>query len=262
MVLKLVEEDDVRYNKERYTIKCRMCGSYETKTNVNRDPIWIKDKNSKREWTNQFLCYKCAYERNKLCYKCESYIDKYMTKYYDSKGIWTGRYICDCCRYKDIEECRNRKIELKIGAGNGSIEDIIISKILEIPACSIYFGDLRLPFGLIHGYYGIVGVKIAKYNNGRWDFCSNGRISADTYFYLGFSKDYKNIEIVYIVPSEELIHTNGRLYVHKNSKKYLKYKVDEKPYNDIYHNICTNTSMDTKNTDINVENTICNMIKN
>lgn len=253
MVLILIKEDEVRYNKDRYTIKCRLCESYETKINANGEPIWVKDKDSRREWTNRFLCYNCAYERNKVCYKCGSDADKYMGRYYDKKGIWTGKYICDSCQYRDTAEFRNGNIELKIGIGKGSVGDIIISKILEIPVCSIYAGDLKLPFGLIHGFYGIVGVKIAKSNKGRWDFYSNGRMSADTYFYLGFSKDYKNIEIVYIVPSEELRHSNGRLCAYKNSMKYLKYKVDEKPYNDIYHSIIMDTS-------IAVENSKCDMI--
>lgn len=249
MVLTLVKEDEIRYNKDRYTIKCRLCESYKTRARADGELMWIKDKNSRGEWTNQFICYSCAYESNKSCYKCGCNTDKYTTKYYD-KGIWTGKYVCDACRYKDIDEYRNRRIRLKIECSKGSAGDAIISRILEIPACSIYAGDVKLPFGLIHGYYGIVGVKIASSHKGRWDFCSNGRISADTYFYLGFSDDYKNIDIVYIIPSEALIHSNGRLCVYKNSKKYLKYKVDSAPYNDVYHSISTN--VETGN--------VCNMV--
>ncbi len=245
-MIELVGEDDIRYNRDRYTIKCRLCGSNETRKQYNGDPIWIKDKNSRGEWTNRFLCYSCSYEESKSCHKCESDTDKYMTKYYDRKGIWTGKYICDSCQYRETVEFRSGKIELKIGESKGYAGDIIISKILDVPACSIYLGDMRLPFGLIHGYYGIVGVKISMSNNGRWDFCSNGRIVADTYFYLGFDKNYKNIEIVYIVPSEELLRTNGRLCVYKNSKKYLKYKVDPSPYNDIYHNMIIDNDKEIK----------------
>ena len=239
-MLELVKEDEVRYNKDRYTIKCRLCESYKTKARSDGESMWIKDKNSRGEWTNQFLCYSCAYEKDKSCCKCEADTDKYMTKYYDGKGIWTGKYICDSCQYRDTAEFRSGRIQLNIGIGKGSIGDIIISKILDIPVCSIYAGDLKLPFGLIHGYYGIVGVKIAKSNKGRWDFCANGRISADTYFYLGFSEDYKNVEVVYIIQSEDLMYSNGRLCVYRNSKKHLKYKMDHKPYNDIYHNITAN----------------------
>ena len=239
-MLKLVNEDEVRYNKDRYTIKCRLCDSYETKTRSDGEPIWIKDKNSKGEWTNKFMCYRCAYERSKSCYRCESDNDKYITKYYDDQGIWTGKYICDACQHKETAEFRSERIQLNIGIGKGSLGDAIISKILEIPACSIYAGDLKLPFGLIHGYYGIVGIKMAKSNRGRWDFCSNGRIVADTYFYLGFSEDYQDIEITYIIPSEDLERSNGRLCVYRNSKKCLKYKVDPSPYNDIYHSLSTN----------------------
>ncbi len=236
-MLELVKEDDIRYNRNRYTIKCRLCGTCETKVQSNGSPIWIKDKDYRGEWTNLFICYNCIYENDKHCCKCGAEPDRYIAKYYDEKGIWTGEYICDSCRHKDVEEYRNRRIRLKIAQGTGSVGDNIISKILEIPVCSIYAGDLKLPFGLIHGYYGIVGVKISSLRKGRWDFRANGRISADTYFYLGFSKDYKDIEIVYIIPSEIMTHSNGNLCVYKNSKKYLKYKVDSGIYNDIYHSM-------------------------
>ena len=154
------------------------------------------------------------------------------------------RTYCDYCRHKDTIEFRNKHIYLKLGVPKGSIGDNIISKILEIPACSIYAGDLMLPFGLIHAYYGIIGVKIAKLNKGKCNFYSNGRISADTYFYLGFSEDYNDIEIVYIIPSKVLESTNGRLCAYRNSIKHLQYKVDPSPYNDVYHSMIIS---DTKN---------------
>lgn len=247
MSLEIVKEDEVRYNKNIYTIKCRLCGSSTTKVRIDGEPIWNKDKNSRGEWTNMFICYNCSYGRAKSCCKCGSEADKYTAKFYDYKELWTGEYICDYCRRKNTAEFRNKHIELKLGIPKGSIGDIIISKILEIPACSIYVGDLMLPFGLIHAYYGIIGVKIAKLNKGRCDFYSNGRISADTYFYLGFDEDYKNIEIVYIMPSDILKHTNGRFCVYRNSRKYLKFKVDPLPYNEIYHDMIISDTEDMGN---------------
>ena len=237
MSLEIVKEDEVRYNKNRYTIKCRLCGSSETKARIDGKPIWSKDKNARGEWTNMFICYNCTYGKAGSCYKCGSDDNRHTIKFYDNKGMWTGEHICDYCRRKSTAEFRNKNIELKLGIPKGSIGDTIISKILEIPACSIYVGDLMLPFGLIHAYYGIIGVKIAKLNKGRCDFYSNGRISADTYFYLVFSEDYKDIEIVYILPSEILKSTNGRFCVYRNSIKHLQYKVDPSPYNDVYHSM-------------------------
>lgn len=249
MSLEIVKEDEVRYNKNRYTIKCRLCGSSETKIRVDGKPMWNKDKDSRGDWTGMFICYSCSYEKPKSCCKCGDDISKHTAKFYDGKGIWTGDHICDYCRRKDTTEFRNRHIDLKLGVPKGSVGDNIISKVLEIPACSIYVGDLMLPFGLIHGYYGVIGVKIAKLKNGKCNFYSNGRISADTYFYLGFSEDYKNIEIVYIMPSEELKSTNGRLCVYRNSSKHLKYKVDPLPYNDVYHGMIINNTENMGNID-------------
>jgi len=79
----LLEKMKLRYNKNRYTIKCRLCESYKTKLKTNGEPIWIKDKNSRGEWTNKFICYNCAYENDKSCHKCGNDTDKYNTKYYE-----------------------------------------------------------------------------------------------------------------------------------------------------------------------------------
>ncbi len=245
-MLEIVGDSDVRYNRNVSTIKCRLCGSNKTRLRNDNSPIWVKDKNSRREWMSSFICYDCAYGNDKCCYRCGSDNDRYVDKYYDNKGVWTGKYICDYCRKKDISEYRNKRIRLRISEGTGSVCDTMISKILEIPVCSIYAGDTKLPFNLIHGYYGIVGTKISNMRRGKWDFRSNGRISADTYFHIGFDKNYKNIEIVYVIPSEDLANSNGRVCLYRNTMKYLKYKIDNTIFNDIYHS--RNRSVDKEST--------------
>lgn len=239
MTIRLVKEDETRYNKKRNDIKCRMCKSNETRTQSNGEPIWIKDKNIKGLWTGYFLCYDCAYKIERICYRCgsgEIIKSIQMSKHYNKDGIWTGKYICRSCYHKDYIDHKNKNINLTISEGGGSLTDIIVAAVLEVPTCSIYVGDKRLPFSLIHGYYGIIGTKSSRLDLRKWYFNINDYVPADTYYLIGFDEKLKNIEKVFIIAIEDKID-DGRLFISKNSKKYKKFEVDSMPYNNIYQNV-------------------------
>lgn len=116
--------------------------------------------------------------------------------------------------------------------------DVIIATVLEIQTCSIYAGDKKLPFCIVHGHYGIIGTKTSILKNNKWYFNINDYVVADTYFCIGLDEKLKNIEAVYVVPIDERITgmlREGRLNIAKNSKKYKKFEADHTSYNDIYH---------------------------
>lgn len=237
MSIELIGYTDVRYNKKRDEIRCRLCGSRDTHIQSDGNPIWSRDRNAKGEWTSQFLCYKCNYTEEKTCYicGCDQILNKQMFRYYNIEGIWIGKYICNDCYNKKRENYKNNNINITVGKGNGSILDMIVAAVLEIPTCSIYIADKRLPFSLIHGYYGIIGIKISKLKYDNLYFNVNDKISADTYFCIGFDKELKNIVTVHVVPTEE--KGNGRLSITKNSRKYKMFEVEHEPYNNIYHSV-------------------------
>lgn len=233
MTLKLVEDNEIRYNKRRYEIKCRMCRSGETRISSDGEPIWIKDNDIKGDWTGQFLCYTCYYDTEKVCYKCGmvqiTRSIKMYRHYHD--GIWTGKYKCRECHEKDIADYRNRNILFKVKEGGGSLLDDVVSAVLEVPTYSIYIGDKRLPFGVIHETYGIIGIKASQLKYNRWHYNINDYISADTYFLMGFDEKIDNIRIVHIIPNKDSINN---IIISPKSRKYKEYRVDPGPYNKIF----------------------------
>lgn len=235
MTLELVNDEDIRYNRRKNEIKCRLCKGNETRITSDGEPIWIRDKNIRGNWTGRFLCYNCYYRKDKTCYECGSEQiteSVHMFRHYNN-DIWTGKFICQDCHKRNSIDYKNRNIILKIGEGRGSLLDIVISTVLEVPTYSIYIVDKRLPFGIIHEDYGIVGIKASKLEHNYWHFNIKEYISADTYFLIGFDKGLKNINAIYVVPTEER-KNNGRFNIHNNSKKYGEFKIDHIPYNDVY----------------------------
>lgn len=243
MVLRLVGEDETKYNGKKEEIKCRLCKSHKTRVKTNGEPIWIKDIDIEDEWTGQFICYDCYYQKNKTCDICGiAQADKHipMSMYYDS-DIWTGRYICRNCRLRLDRDHKDVDILLDVEKGGGNLFDIVVSTVLNVPTYSIYIVDTKLPFSIIHEYYGIVGIKVSKFRHGHWCFRISDHIFADTYFLIGLGEHLKDIQAVYIIQHGEKLY--GSKYkdrcfkIFKNSKRYIEFKVDHGPYNDIYKNI-------------------------
>ncbi len=72
--------------------------------------------------------------------------------------------------------------------------------------------------------------RIKRYDN---------RIDCDTYFFLGFDLEWKNIEKTYIVPNHGRIKYIINITISKNaySSSYDEFKIDHIPYNDTLHNL-------------------------
>ncbi len=243
MTLRLIEDDEIRYNKKRYEIKCRLCKNNDTKILSDGEPLWIKDKDIRGDWTGQFLCYNCYYDIDKVCHKCgteQITRSSQMHRHY-YKGIWTGKYICQDCHRKDNTDYRNRNISFKIKEGGGSLLDSVVSTVLDVPTYSIYIADKRLPFSIIHENYGIIGIKASQLKYNRWYYNINDYISADTYFLMGFDEMISNIQSVHIITSKDKINNIGRITVSPNSKKYKEYRTDPGPYNNIFRYLAENT---------------------
>lgn len=246
MTVDLIDDSETRHKKGNYSgIKCRLCGSYTTRTQSDSNPIWIDDKDATGDLTGSYICYDCYYNKDKVCYRCgggKIFESIRMIKHYNSNKLWTGEYVCISCHNKDQKSYKNRNISLIIKEGGGSVMDVVVATVLEIQTCSIYVGDKKLPFGLIHEDYGIIGVKTSSLKNNKWYFNINDYVSADTYFLLGLDEGLENIEAVYVIPAEERMKDNGRLKsgrlsITKNSNKYKKFEDDPEQYNTVYQNM-------------------------
>lgn len=224
-------------------IRCRMCKSDTTRILSNGNPIWIRDKDIKGDLTGSFLCYRCAYDSEKACYKCGvigSLVQ--MTKRYNDDGAWTGTYMCVRCRHKSREKGKS----LDSIVGRCSTGHAIVSKVLGVPVCSIYIDGIaldswKLPIGLIENEdYGIVDVKTAPLRNRRWRFEVEKKVIVDTYFFLGFDEEWTNVDTVFIFPNEEWVSKNKLFVLAKNSSKHRDcewFEVDAGPYNDAFKEI-------------------------
>lgn len=127
-----------------------------------------------------------------------------------------------------------------------------VMKVLEIKDINIINERFPWIFNIIHDKYGRVNVKqsVARgvghmeayrfmTENHKMNKRFNNRIEYDTFFFLGFGLDWKNIEKTYIVPNQgQMKHieniTIGR---HTYSSRYDEFKVDHIPYNDVLHSL-------------------------
>jgi len=72
--------------------RCRLCGSDKTRIRSDGKALWEKDLDVHKDWTGEYLCYKCKYENNKpSCGHTKSFYKVY------KNGIWTGKYRCKAC---------------------------------------------------------------------------------------------------------------------------------------------------------------------
>lgn len=76
-------------------IRCRLCGSDDSRRDYKNDYIWIADKNRDGNWTHEYICYDCRYLNNNYCYRCGRSDNLFWS--YDMNGFWDGRRICYFC---------------------------------------------------------------------------------------------------------------------------------------------------------------------
>ena len=121
-----------------------------------------------------------------------------------------------------------------------------ICKVLGIKDLNIINDKFPWIFDVRHDQYGKIIVKqsvlkgvghaevyrFVTENNKRNKKYSN-RIDCDTYFFLGFDLEWKNIEKTYIVPNKGKVRYIVNITISKNScsSSYDEFKVDHIPYN-------------------------------
>lgn len=162
---------------------------------------------------------------------------------YDKEGNWTGEWICRNCRQKELADCRNNNLDPRSAHGIGFICEQITCKTRGVDNLNILYDNFNTPID--HNRdpeLGIIQTKGAIYNASNRDWCIYVKREQEKEFnymiVICMSKDMKNVERVYIFPKKEILKRNS-IRIYKNSSRgtyYEKYKVDEKPYNDAYHN--------------------------
>lgn len=127
-----------------------------------------------------------------------------------------------------------------------------IMKVLGIKDIIVINERFPWIFDIRHNKYGRVSVKqsLAKgkghtesyrfvTENHRRNKKFNNIIEYDTYFFLGFDLDWKNIEKTYIIPNQGQMKYIENITISKSacSSRYDEFKVDHVPYNDMLQNL-------------------------
>lgn len=235
---------------------------------VNGKPKWvITDRNSNivnRTPTNDQLKLAIPEEdspkirRCCLCQSHETYIRKNDIQQwhkYKCDKYNCSRYLCDKCYKRDpnsyhgiiksMADHRNKRLGKDSTTGKGFIGQQVIAKIFVAEDCNINTNNFHSIIDVYDSIkYKRIQVKTVSFSEyGRWTI---GHIlyNFDTLIIICMSNDFKNIERVYIIPAQEIKNRNIKsvsIYrsVYRNRKKpwYENFRVDQRPYNRILHNM-------------------------
>lgn len=209
------------------------------------------------------------------CFRCEStttYVDKRTGvaawRKRKIKGKWDGEnYYCDSCHHKLKRKCRNKELDKNSRQGKGFKVEQTIAKTLGIKKCNIELDNFNVGLDLYdHVKYKDIQCRSVQqsvrksswkgkiYEYDVWHFPID-MPEYDTLFVVCMSKDYKDIERIYAIPVDKL-PTSAGFTIYKDPKSpawYEEHRIDEKPFNDIYHSLNIEDCSVIKNDKINTK---------
>ena len=218
MPIELVNQDDI---KTRNSVSdnyyegriCCVCDSSDTGKNNSGNPQWY-DCNCNKENCTRHLCTKCY------------------AKVY--------KRLPDSVLNRNVK-WRRGLLFIEDNNAKGIIGEAVVAKVRNLEILSIKTDNFNYKFDLSYDrQYGIFQVKfrilLDKWN--KWNIRTEISQNYDSLIALCVYKE--NIDRVYIVPKKEL-HGLTDLAIYKNPSRgvqwYENFLVDEKPYNDAYHNL-------------------------
>lgn len=237
-------------NKGRWDGKSYVCTKCKRHGNQNKDDI---DNKRKEYFKNKFKT------ENRVCVVCGS-SDNVICRYKE-KGVWDRKsFLCNSC-YKSSQKyvpgtianfmmseskCRKGEFDINRGRCRGCIGVQIVGNTFGVEDLNIkmdrfnYYIDLSK----ISKYgYGYSEVKTATFNvtNGVWKFNTEKEQEYDTLFLvcMDCNELWENVERIYAIPWEYAVKVSG-ISITKNPSRiglYEKFRIDEKPFNDNYHDI-------------------------
>lgn len=208
--------------------KCCICESKETRIQPNNRPHWLKykvDKDGKFDSNGSW---------DEKSYICEICYDKEHRKLPDSNANLI----------KSMRQFRNNELSKDCSSGKAFIGEQIWRKARGVDNCNIKMDNFAYKYDHSpDSEYGITNTKTASLSHHQgtievWRFSPNGKYDHAVLFCM--SKNWKDVERTYIIPESEM-KKGTSITITKNPSRgvpwYEKYRVDEKPYNDAYHNM-------------------------
>lgn len=141
-----------------------------------------------------------------------------------------------------ITDSRNNFLDPISAPGIGYIFQNITCRARKVDDLNIVNNDFNSPLDhSIDVELGIIQSKGSKYyHNCTWHcvWINEHEKDFDHLIFYCMDKDMKNVERVYIFPWEEVLkRSNITIYKNSIGGWYRKYRVDEKPFNDAYHEL-------------------------
>lgn len=202
-----------------------------------------------------FICYDCnkidktdtrkyllSKRKNRRCCRCKN-IKTYT--YIDGREAWvncacgdiscTG-WLCNKCWQKTQQLCRNDFLDKYSTTGKAIISQWIVAKNMNIFDLNMKNDNFNEKIDLsYHQIYKKIDVKSATLSGKSWLFNGIAK-NCDTFCFVCMDKLWKNVERVYIIPSQEL-YGKTCLKIYKDKEWYGKFRIDETSYNNMYHSV-------------------------
>lgn len=183
--------------------------------------------------------------------------NKYIPRY-EPGEFWDGKsYICNICYGKEdrkllyhhnnlikqMRKFRNKELSRYSNVGEGYIGEQIWCKARGVKNCNIELDNFRSKND--HSpdkQYGMTQTKISSFTQtgSTWNFNTTNLANKEFDHAVLFCMDeyWKNVESVYIIPKEYVDKRHVKIHREDNNKRWYKqFRVDEKLYNDVYHNM-------------------------
>lgn len=249
--------------------KCCRCGSDKTHLEGGTSPKWRSCKCGKQDCT-KWLCYDCFNETQRIkhgeenekrlkkikCCKCgsDNTYRNWWVKYKDNKGNWDRKsYICKTCYNEKwyaetigpMRKCRSediysKKFEDLSEREKGKIIEDVVAEELGIENQNVVTDNYNCPCDLTyHEKYGNIQVKARAFvileNRQKFEF--RNIHTYDTLCIVGVDKNWKNIEYVLMIPTDELVKMLNNevekesISIYKDKfSAYNEFRIDHMPY--------------------------------
>jgi len=192
---------------------------------------------------------KSAYNSTNTCDRCGNKLyAKNACREYNEKRDWTGKWLCtNCYKYeyaKNRADFRNNNLDPNSTVGKGYTFEQITCIARYLKNLNIESGNFHSPIDhSVDAELGIIQSKGAIYDyiNDQWSFnvLNEQHKKFDHLICHCMDENMQNVERVYIFPKKEIMK-RASIGIIKNPSRgtwYEKYRVDEKLYNDAYHNM-------------------------
>lgn len=189
--------------------------------------------------------------KDRKCSECgnvETYIDNAGREYwfadiYRNKNWDKESYLCLSCYNKRQTLYRTVGVDRDSNDGKAAIDQAVVVKVLDIEDLNIRMDNFRWHIDAEDKKNGKIDIKgECLSSRGVWNFSTRNKIDCDTYICLGYDRNRKKIEAVFVVPNEDWVINLTKLNITKNSCRttkynYDRYKVDSTVYDDTYQDL-------------------------